>query len=312
MRFITEIVGHLLRLAYKIFGRLTGLVLLAGVVMLFVGISLASLVRSPMNMGDYQLDSTTFLHALQWFIPGPDVRWLAYFAVILVVTALTGLLIYAGLRLLLKWPPLKWQVVLAFVGLLVVGLIMGVAAVFQYSRSTEDVASITNRYSLRTKSSKLHIASGPHDFHTYFLPLSGDTIQGNRYYALGEAELSIRPVPADSVFVTCVKRASGWHDEQAAVYASAIIHHFDLADTLLTINPWFMIPMADGMRYQKLDVIVGVPVNTQVQIDEHLLWRIDGSDFVDYEREEGVYLMTASGLKHVKNQIMESDSTMLK
>ena len=69
-----------------------------------------------------------------------------------------------------------------------------------------------------------------------------------------------------------------------------------------------MFPMGDGMRYQKLDIIVGIPLKTEVVIDNQLLWRINGSDFVDNDREEGKYIMTTSGLKLQRPPVSESDT----
>jgi hypothetical protein len=155
----------------------------------------------------------------------------------------------------------------------------------------------------------IHIASGPNDFHQYFMPLAGDTIPGNKSYALGEIGLSIRPVPADSLFITRIQSASAWQESQAENYTKQIAYRYTVLDTLVTLNPYFMFPMGDGMRYQKLDIIVGIPVNTEVALDEHLLWRINGSDFVDYDRDGNKFIMTASGLKLQRPPVVEADST---
>jgi hypothetical protein len=69
-----------------------------------------------------------------------------------------------------------------------------------------------------------------------------------------------------------------------------------------------MFPHNDGMRYQKLDIIVGIPVNTEILIDEPLSWRINYRDFVDHGREAGTFIMTASGLKMKAEPVIESDS----
>jgi hypothetical protein len=289
-------------------GRLTGLAMLLGVIAMFFGISAASLVRDQINMGGYQLDTITVVNGLQWLVPGPDVRWLAYIAIVMLLLSITGLLIYTGLRLLLKWPPLRWQIIIIFVLLLVAGIIIGVGAIFQYARSSEKQSSSTKRQSILMKSKYIHIASGPNDFHQYFMPLAGDTIPGNKSYALGELGLSIRPVPADTLFITGIQSASAWQETQAAGYARQISHSCTIQDTLVILNPYFMFPMSDGMRYQKLDIIVGIPVKTEVVIDEQLLWRINGSDFVDNDREEGKYIMTSSGLKLQRPAVAESDS----
>ena len=308
IRFVTEVVARVFTFLFRLLGRLAGLVMLLGVIAMFIGISAASLVREQIDMGGYQLDTTTLVNGLQWLVPGPDVRWLAYIAILLFLVSITGLLIYTGLRLLLKWPPLRWQVVIVFVLLLVAGILTGVGAIFQFSKSSEKMASITYRQSLVMKAKYVHIASGPNDYHQYFMPLAGDTIPGNKSYALGEIGLSIRPVPADSIFITRIQSASAWQESQAEGYSKQISYRCTLQDTLLTLNPYFMFPSGDGMRYQKLDIIVGIPVNSEVVIDRHLLWRINGNDFIDNEREEGKYTMTTSGLKLQRPIVAESDS----
>lgn len=309
LRFLTEVVARLFNLLFKILGRLAGLFLLLGVVAMFIGISVASLVREQMNMNDYQLDTTTLVNALQWLIPGPDVRWLIYIAIILLIVAITGLLIYAGLRLLLKWPPLRWQVVIVFVLLLVAGILTGVGAVFQYARSSEKTATVTKRQSIVMKAKHIHLASGPNDQRQYFMPLAGDTLPVNVSYVLGEINLSIRPVPADSLFVTFIHASSSWQESQAKGYAGNIAYSYKLQDTLVTLNPYFMFPKSDGMRYQKMDVIIGIPINTEVEIDEPLRWRSNYSDFMDNAHDGGTLIMTTSGLTLKNPPMPESDTT---
>jgi len=308
IRFVTEVIARVFSFLFHLLGRLAGLALLMGVLAMFIGISAASLVREEMNMGNYQLNTTTLIHALQWVIPGPDVRWLVYLAAIMLLVSVTGLLIYTGLRLLLKWPPLRWQIIIVFVLLLVAGILTGVGAIFQYSRSTERVASVTQRQSIAMKAKHLHLASGPNEYKQYFMPLAGDTIPGNVSYALGEISLSLRPVPADSLFVTRIQSASAWQESQASGYAGNISYRYTLQDTLMTLNPYFMIPHTDGMRYQKLDVIIGIPINTEVEIDEPLRWRSNYSDFMDNARDGGTLIMTTSGLKLKNPPVAESDT----
>ena len=308
IRFVTEVVARVFNFLFHLLGRLAGLALLLGVVAIFIGISAASLVREQMNMGNYQLDTTTLINTLQWAIPGPDVRWLAYIAIVLLLIAITGLLIYTGLRLLLKWPPLRWQVVIVFVLLLVAGILMSVGAVFQYARSSEKSASVTKRQSIVMKAKHIHLASGPNDHRQYFMPLAGDTLPLNFSYVLGEINLSIRPVPADSLFVTFIRSASAWQETQASGYAGNIAYSYKLQDTLVTLNPYFMFPHTDGMRYQKMDVIIGIPINTVVEIDEPLRWRSNYSDFIENAREGGTLIMTTSGLKLKNPPVVVADT----
>jgi hypothetical protein len=294
---VTEVVARLFSLLFKVLGRLAGLALLLGVIAMFIGISAASLVREPMNMGNYQLDTITLVHSLQWLVPGPDVRWLAYISIILLLLAVTGLLIYTGLRLLLKWPPLRWQIIIVFVLLLVAGIVTAIGAIFQYSRSSEQIGTVTKHQSLVMKKKHIHLACGLNEYSQYFMPMPSDSIPTNLKYALGQISLSVRPVPADSILVTFVHSASSWQESQASEYASNILYRAKLQDTLITLNSHFMFPQNDGMRYQKTDVIIGIPINTEVDIDESLRWRTNYSDFRDGNRDGGPYIMTSSGLQ---------------
>ena len=308
IRFVTEVVARVFTFLFQLLGRLAGLAMLLGVIAMFIGISAASLVREQMNMGDYQLNTTTVVHALQWLVPGPDVRWLAYISIILLLVAITGILIYSGLRLLLKWPPFRWQIIIVFVLLLVAGIITSIGAIFQYSRSSEQIGTITKHQSIVMKKKHIHLASGLNEYSQYFMPLAGDSIPGNIKYALGEISLSIRPVPADSLFVTFIQSASAWQESQASGYAANILYRYKLQDTLLTLNPYFMMPHSDGMRYQKMDIIVGIPVNTEVLIDDPLTWRANYSDFKDHNRDGSTFIMTATGLQLKNPPVPEADT----
>jgi hypothetical protein len=140
------------------------------------------------------------------------------------------------------------------------------------------------------------------------MPLAGDTIPGNMKYALGEINLSLRPVPADSLYFTTVQSASSGQQSAAASFAANILYQVNLQDTLVKLNPYFMFPQNDGMRYQKLDIIIGIPVNTEVVIDEPLGWRTNYSDFSDDGRDGGPYIMTATGLKSKFKPQPENDT----
>jgi hypothetical protein len=140
------------------------------------------------------------------------------------------------------------------------------------------------------------------------MPLAGDTLPANVSYVLGEINLSIRPVPADSLFVTFIQAASAWQESQASGYAGNIAYSYKLWDTLVTLNPYFMFPHSDGMRYQKMDVIVGIPINTVVEIDEPLRWRTNYSDFMENARDGGTLIMTTSGLKLKNPPVPVSDT----
>lgn len=311
LRNVFEIAARLIRWFFQLFGRLTGLLMLGLVLLSYVGIGLALLIREHVGMGGYQFDSVTQYQVFQWMVPGTSDRWLFYIAFLMVLIAISGLLIYGGLRLLLKWPPLRWPVAIAFLLLLFAGFLTAGAAIYRYSRSTDISDSVSQYNSLVMPAGKLHIQSGPWDFEKFLNPLSGNIGKNRDSQVLGEINLSLRPAPGDSLILTLIRSASSTNRSRSAGFASKIQYSWDIGDTLLLINPYYLMPYDDGMHYQELNVIVGIPVNKEIFLDPAISWKIRYSDFKDSNSEGGDYRMTTSGLVRKIEEVESADSTKL-
>jgi phage shock protein PspC (stress-responsive transcriptional regulator) len=311
LRFLSEILIRLTAWFLRLLARLTGLFMLLIMLSVFVGLGVSSLIREPVEMGNYHLYTGTLVNALQWLVPGSAVRWLAYISLALILIGITGLMVYGGLRLLLKWPPLRWQIVLIFVLFLVGGIIAGTGTLFQYSGSTKETISITKKQGYLFKQKQIRLISGPKDYFQYLAPMTGDTLHGNTPFVLGRINLNIRPVPADSLFITRIQSATAWQKSIAEPYAQNISYQFSVSDTLITLNPYFLFPQNDGMRYQKLDVIVGVPAGTIITLDPSLRRQINYRDFSSSGDDTDKFVMTASGLEAIQSQVPVSDTTQL-
>lgn len=311
LRNFFEILARLIRWFFQLFGRLTGLLLLGLVIFSYIGLSLALLVRDDVGVGGFNFESVTLYQVFQWMVPATSDRWLFYIAFLLVLVALSGLMIYGGLRLMLKWPPLRWPVVMAFILILLAGFFTAGSAIFRYSQST-DFSDSSNEYkSLPMPAGRLHILSGPWDLQKFLNPVSGNTGFNTGTGVTGEINLSFRPAPGDSLLVTLNRSASSSSQANAAENISGISYVWEIQDTLLTINPYFRIPYDDGMHYQELNVIVGIPVNREIYIDPEISWKARYNDFNETGNEGGVYLMTASGLTKKKTEETAADSTAL-
>jgi len=311
LRNAIEIVARLIGWFFQLFGRLAGLMLLALVLLSYFGISLAFLVRKDMGMGGFNFDSVTMYQVFQWMVPSTSDRWLFYIAFMLILVALSGLLIYGGLRLLLKWPPLRWPVVLAFVLILFAGFFTAGSAIFRYSRSTDYLSSANEQNKLPMPPGNLHIISGSWDVQKVFNPMTGDSTRKTSSSVLGEINFSFRPAPGDSLLVTLIRSASASDQSGAAGFSSRIRYNYGIADSLLTINPYYTFPFEDGMHYQELSVIIGIPVNREVYIDREICWKARYSDFIDCDNDGGRYLMTSSGLTKKKTELPVADSTAI-
>jgi phage shock protein PspC (stress-responsive transcriptional regulator) len=297
IRFVTEIIARLFKFFFQLLRRAAGAIILLLVFALFVGISLGYLVREPIEFGMYHLGTTTLSHGFEWLLPGAAVRWQAYIALALLLIGILGLLIFAGLRLLLKWPPVRAQVLSLLALLVLAGIIVAGSAIHQYSRTIDQVSSTSGRQTLALKYNKIRLIPGSRDRDQYWAPLAGNGKSGRNNDVLGEIRLSIRPAPGDSLIVTTIKSATALQENKAAGFAAGIVHSYQFQDTLIVIDSYFRLPYRDGMHYQKAEIIIGIPLNTEVQIKDEWSWHINYDDFIDGMLEDGTYIMTSSGLK---------------
>lgn len=296
-RFLTEVITHVFRLLFKVLQMASGVFLLGLVIAMFVLLSLAYLVRDTFHTGMYHLDTTTFMNMMTWYIPGPSVRWLAYLGITLLALGLAGMFIYLGLRLLLKWPPLRWQVLSVFGLAILSGLVIAGAAVYQYSRSTQEKASSSRVQVYQNTRKALHITLGPENSNEYWHPLSGSDIARSANQVLGNIDLSIRPAPGDSLIVTTIREATDFRQSLAERFLGNMEYNYTLSDTLAMLNPYFMFPKSDGMHNQTVEVILGIPVKTKVRIDENIRWKLNYHEYLDLPDSLGEYEMTGAGLK---------------
>jgi hypothetical protein len=198
----------------------------------------------------------------------------------------------------LKWPPIRWLAI-SLLGLLIfTGLIIGGGAILRYTGTTiGQVASASQRQTICLKNHSIQLLVGSYDRGQYWAPLT-ENIQSGRYTdVLGDISLSVRPTMADSIIFTTIKTASATFEIQAANYSRNITYSYNFKDSILVINPYFRFPLKDGMHYQKAKFIIGIPVNTELQIDNDLCSYINSADFIGETCKGGIYLMTNSGLQ---------------
>jgi len=313
LRFLTEVVSHIFRLIFKILRLASGAFLIFMVLALFTGLSLSYIIRETYNTGMYHLDTTTLANIFAWFIPGEAVRWLAYIAIASFVVGIAGMFIYLGLRLMLKWPPIRWQILVVFGMLIFAGLVVGGGAIYQYSQSMAETASKSEARTFARKSQPIHLSVAERDPNQYWKPLAGTDISKRSQDVLGEINLSIRPAPGDSMIITTIREASSYNENRAAEYLMNMNYSFNYQDTLLTLNPYFTFPKNEGMHHQSIEMILGIPVNTVVLLDEHLVWRVNFRDYSEEYDNGGEYIMTSSGLKLKNPPLPEpADSTRQK
>jgi phage shock protein PspC (stress-responsive transcriptional regulator) len=310
LRLCTEIISRLVVFVLQLLRQFAGVLLLFIVIVLFAGVGMIFLVREPMEFGMYHLGPSTLSHAFEWVVPGTALRWQAIIALTLLFIGFVGIMVFAGLRLLLKWPPLRWIVISILVIFMIAGLLLGGGFIYQYSRTTSEIASASNRQIIALDNNQIQLVLGSSDRAQYWAPLSQTDKPGCITDVLGNINLSVRPSPNDSIIITTIKTASAVFETEAANYIRNIKYTFNFKDSTLTIHPYFSFPLKDGMHYQKAEVIIGIPVNTRVEINDEMYDFINYSDFVGETNNGGIYLMTNSGLQYLKKEIRTSSDSI--
>jgi phage shock protein PspC (stress-responsive transcriptional regulator) len=297
LRLCTEIIARLVKWIFKLLRWSTGALILIIVLIIFASISLIFLIREPYEFGIYHLGPAALSNTFEWLLPSVAIRWQAYMAASLLLIGTLGILIFVGLRLMLKWPPVRWLVISLLSFMIFAGLIVSGSSILQYSRTTNKMASESQRQTIGFSNKQLQLSLGSFDRSQYWMPLTEKGQSGRFNDVLGDISLSVRPAPADTIIITTVKTASAVFESEAAGFAKNITNTYNFKDSSLMVNPYFRIPLKDGMHYQKAEVIIGIPINTEVNIDGKMCQYIHYTDFIDEKNDGGIYLMTSSGLQ---------------
>jgi hypothetical protein len=223
-----------------------------------------------------------------------------YIAVIAALIGLIGLMLAIGLRLLIRWPPLKWQVMGIFGLFLASGLAFGVISLFEWQDYRKERQMVYSREMLpRPKENALVVRIIDPDPEEQLIgeyPPDTARMFGVSRFVSGKADISIRPASTDSLSIVRMATATGKNEKEATAFASALQYSWQLKDSALTLDRRFRQPFSDGYHEQELDLLLNLPIGTRIFLDENSLYRVNGRDFTEDDRETGWFEMTSTGL----------------
>ena len=105
----------------------------------------------------------------------------------------------------------------------------------------------------------------------------------------------------DSFHLTQICYARGSSKKTAADHATRISYSFNQADSVLSLDPFFLIEKNEKYRVQKIQLILHVPVGRKIYIDHSmrsLIYDIENSDnILDKDMVQRTWEMKADGLK---------------
>jgi len=144
--------------------------------------------------------------------------------------------------------------------------------------------------------------NGDHDkdHYTYWFDDFIIVEEDGKYNICGEAKFDIEKSKTDNYEITAICKARGHNKKQAQQNAGSIDYHWSQRDSLLILDPYFLIPDSNKWRNQDMDIILRVPVGKVVCLHRntrHIITDIDNVNNIwDHEMAGKKWIMRPDGL----------------
>lgn len=298
----------LLGFVFVVFKKASGLALILIVLGMVIGFGISSLVRQHYSFDMYMLTEITFFEYFQWLVPSLAIRWQYYFAMALAFVGIGGLFISLGLRLLVSWPPLRWQVMAVFGLFIMGGLLLGGYTTYQLQASRHENQMTYQKQTYKIPQNKrliINLVNKEHD--DFLVEMRNRTNQSfltSTDLVLAKAQLSIRPTDSDSLTLAEMASASGKNNLNALTYAKNYQHTYSLVDSVLSFDKYYTLSFDDGFHDHEVNYILSVPSGMKVWLGENSWNTIPWNDFKDHESDSGWFLMTKEGLEYIPEKVV--------
>jgi phage shock protein PspC (stress-responsive transcriptional regulator) len=135
---------------------------------------------------------------------------------------------------------------------------------------------------------------------------------GNEQLYSSNVDLDIRKSNSDKIMVKVIKRARAFNHQKAKDKTEKIIYYYDKDTNVLNLNAYFLVPKEMKNNRPSIDVVVFVPENRYVYLDNSTRAFLDEvknlDDIRDREMPDHVYLMSSKGFSCTDCQIeIEAD-----
>ena len=127
-----------------------------------------------------------------------------------------------------------------------------------------------------TKSDTLYLKLGKDEFSDYldsninFDGLRIASVNGKQFL-LYEPQLDIVKSETGEFSMTIKSKARGKDPEKAQNYAREINYKYELQDSLITFQPWFMLPDKSVWRQQEIEITLKVPENKTIYLSNEMV-----------------------------------------
>jgi len=242
---------------------------------------------------------------LSQFITPSGAAWGLFFLALLAGIPLLAML-YIGTKLVFRYRSNNTAIGLIMVGLWLVGLVGLVSVSAREAgnfKSTSTLSGSETLYPTPGKTLRLQIAESRFDDFdelSWDLPRSKAVMADDKIILLGEPRLDIEKSATSDFILVIKKQSRGRTQQDASENIRSIVYQYQLTDTTLTLDPWFLLGDDAKWRNQRLDLTLKVPEGAAVFLSdglEEIIWDIENvTNTWDREMVGKSWIMLPEGL----------------
>ena len=305
----------ILRAIFKI------IVVFFGILILFIGVvSIIALFTSLFVTNEF-IGITPFHNGLpqylDLFVSGTNLFWF-WIGAGLVVGIPLIMLIYLGAKMIFRFKSNNPAVGMSSFGLWLIGLILLIFTIVRGFGDFKSVSTTSKQESLTTKADTLVLKVGNDEFSEYLdsnLDIDGLRIASvnGKQFLLNKPHLDIVKSDNNEFSLVIQSKARGRNLDKAQNNAKEINYKYNLQDSLLTFQPWFMLPENSTWHKQEINLLLKVPMNKTIFLSEDMTKLISDvkntSDMWDGDMGGKYWTMKPEGLTLTQRKQPEVKST---
>lgn len=270
---VSQTAGGVLRFLVAVLG---SFLILAG----FFGLLglISTLVVGQTFLSDWPLVWNNDLQVsglLNQFISSAGASWGLFFTGLLAGIPLLAML-YVGTKLVFNYKSNNTAIIMGMTGIWLIALIGLVVVTIREAsnfKSTSSLSGTETIYPAPGKTLNLLLAEDKFDDVSemdWDIDRFKAVMTDNKSLLLGEPRLDIEKSPASDVVLVIKKRARGKSQSEANETIQKISYSYQLTDSSITFDPWFMLGENGKWRDQRVDITLKIPEGTSVFLSDEI------------------------------------------
>lgn len=273
-----NVLFSILRAALKIIIVVLGVILVIASIITIIALIVSLFIThefigiSPFSSG--------FPFYLHLFMNGGIMSWF-WIGIALVIGIPLVLLTYLGLKLIFRFKSINGAIGFSFFGLWLLGLVILIFATISGVGDFKTTSTTTKQLMLPTRSDTLYLKLGKDEFNDYLdtkFDIGGLRVASlnDKEFLVGIPRFTIEKSETNDYNVVIKTKARGHDLNKAQSTAREVLYKYDQQDSLVSFQPWFVIPSQSSWRSQEVTIMLKVPVNKSVYLSDDMVKIVNG------------------------------------